>query len=170
MKQVDSYLNSSLSHLKIIPGEVVGFENYYPSVPFIPAIPDHLEEGIHYGENTLRLAFRPDGVHRTEQWTLFARERFLGLFYPNLINGQKVPCLDNGVKRYESTPYKVDCAYSGKEAVTKGLGGSRKGLNFYATLIDQGGLVLERNFFGKFLERRGLTSLLPNQIRFRGVY
>jgi len=169
--QVDMRFDESLEELAYTPGDLVAFDNSDLEMPqpFLLAITERLVKGFdrYHG---IKLLFCPERGER-EEWTLYTRGDALGLWTPRQRHrgGRTFPNFEVVAQGSgQRNPYFVEYACSGEERVLHALA-SRKGqgMDYYAACIRGGRLIIERGKFGKFMERWGFDSILPNQLRFK---
>ncbi len=170
-KQISIYKDRSLSELDWKPGELIAFDSTdleFPQ-PFLLAIPDKLvrssEEDFSDFDNGIKLLYCADDSR--ENWTLYFRGNTLGLWSPRYKGSSEIPNFVSLEKWHGRNPYFVEYALSGKKSIINYLQNSKQGLAFYAECMRDGKLITERNQLEKFVERLGLESILPRQLRFK---
>ena len=169
---IDYTKNWSFFELDWKPGEVMGFENSNTgsSNPFILAIPRNITRGLNH--SGLRLSFQhssPDTkrLGKMEELTLHPRGQMLALGFAGM-NNPRFGMIEGGYPRHQnSSPFVVENAYSGKEAVRHALN-EKLGFSYYAHLMDTNKLIVKRGRVEGLLEKLGLESILPNKLRLKG--
>lgn len=172
--------NKSLLELDIIPGQIVAFDNndYEWPHPFLLAIPEKLVKGFEETPKGIKLIYWHgcDSADR-EEWTLHTQGKMIGLWSPNVeyredyksksrTKSPNIKIMKNGKEYFGNNSYVIEKAFSGKDAVLRGLQNAGFDLRFYADCMEKGKLVMERGRFGGAIKKAGLESLLPDQLRF----
>jgi hypothetical protein len=175
-KRVTEHEGLSLKDLEISPGELFGIDTLDPDwpQPLILGIFDSMtkyegDSQAPRASNVLRVSFYPQsGIDNRELWDVTIRGKMMEVWgvRKDGVTGVTTPEFDLRLpsERYGVYHRLAEDVMSGKQAVMEYLD-SRREFQYFAEALRNGKLSTQRGKFDGLIERLGLGSVLPNQLR-----